>query len=30
VAGVFEITDAVKIKAWRDYFDLETYMKQIR
>jgi limonene-1,2-epoxide hydrolase len=30
VAGVFEITDAGKIKAWRDYFDLETYMKQIR
>jgi len=30
VMGVFEITDAGKIKAWRDYFDLEMYMKQIR
>ena len=30
VMGVFEITDGGKIKAWRDYFDLEMYMKQIR
>jgi limonene-1,2-epoxide hydrolase len=30
VMGVFEITDSGKIKAWRDYFDLEMYMKQIR
>ena len=29
VAGVFEIENG-KIKAWRDYFDLETYMKQVR
>jgi limonene-1,2-epoxide hydrolase len=30
VMGVFEVTDHGKIKAWRDYFDLEMYMKQIR
>jgi limonene-1,2-epoxide hydrolase len=30
VMGVFEITDGGKIKAWRDYFDLEMYLKQIR
>jgi limonene-1,2-epoxide hydrolase len=30
VMGVFEITDAGKIKAWRDYFDVEMYMKQLR
>lgn len=30
VMGVFEITNDGKIKAWRDYFDLEMYMKQIR
>jgi limonene-1,2-epoxide hydrolase len=30
VMGVFEITDDGKIKAWRDYFDLESYMKQVR
>ncbi|HLK86477.1 MAG TPA: limonene-1,2-epoxide hydrolase family protein [Candidatus Binataceae bacterium] len=27
VAGVFELAEG-KIKAWRDYFDLATYMKQ--
>jgi len=30
VAGVFEITPDGKIGAWRDYFDLETFMRQIR
>jgi limonene-1,2-epoxide hydrolase len=30
VMGVFEITDAGKIKAWRDYFDVEMYSKQLR
>jgi limonene-1,2-epoxide hydrolase len=30
VMGVFEITNDGKIKAWRDYFDLESYMKQVR
>jgi len=29
VAGVFEISGG-KIKAWRDYFDLATYMNQIK
>jgi limonene-1,2-epoxide hydrolase len=27
VAGIFEITDG-KIAAWRDYFDLQTWMNQ--
>ena len=26
--GTFEIEDG-KIKAWRDYFDLNTYMSQL-
>ncbi len=30
VMGVFEIDSHGKIKAWRDYFDLEMYMKQLR
>ncbi len=30
VMGVFEITDGGKIKAWRDYFDVEMYAKQLR
>jgi limonene-1,2-epoxide hydrolase len=30
VMGVFEIDGHGKIKAWRDYFDLEMYMKQLR
>ena len=30
VVGVFEVTPAGKISAWRDYFDLEMFMKQIR
>lgn len=29
VMGAFEIEDG-KIKAWRDYFDLETYVKQLQ
>jgi limonene-1,2-epoxide hydrolase len=29
VAGMFELTDAGKIKVWRDYFDLATFTKQI-
>ncbi|HKV55373.1 MAG TPA: limonene-1,2-epoxide hydrolase family protein, partial [Candidatus Binataceae bacterium] len=29
VAGVFELNDAGQITAWRDYFDLATYTKQI-
>ena len=29
VAGVFEIS-AGKIKAWRDYFDLQTYVNQLK
>lgn len=28
VMGVFEVQDG-KIKAWRDYFDLESYSKQL-
>ena len=28
VAGVFEVTGS-KISAWRDYFDMETYTKQM-
>ncbi len=28
VAGIFEITDG-KISAWRDYFDLESFTKQM-
>ena len=30
VAGVFEITPAGKVKAWRDYFDLESFNRQLR
>jgi limonene-1,2-epoxide hydrolase len=30
VVGVFEVTAGGKISAWRDYFDLEMFMKQIR
>jgi limonene-1,2-epoxide hydrolase len=30
VVGVFEIAPNGKISAWRDYFDLEMFMKQIR
>ena len=30
VMGVFELTADGKIKGWRDYFDLEMYMKQLR
>jgi limonene-1,2-epoxide hydrolase len=29
VAGVFELSGG-KIKAWRDYFDLATYMNQLK
>jgi limonene-1,2-epoxide hydrolase len=29
VAGVFEISGG-KIKAWRDYFDLQTYVNQLK
>jgi limonene-1,2-epoxide hydrolase len=29
VVGVFEVNDAGKITAWRDYFDLATFTKQI-
>ncbi len=29
VAGVFELSDAGKITAWRDYFDMATFTKQI-
>ena len=29
VVGVFELNDAGKIVAWRDYFDLATFTKQI-
>jgi limonene-1,2-epoxide hydrolase len=29
VVGVFELNDAGKIKAWRDYFDLATFTKQL-
>jgi len=29
VAGVFELTEAGKIKVWRDFFDLGTFTKQI-
>ena len=29
VAGVFELDSEGKIKVWRDYFDLETFNKQI-
>jgi limonene-1,2-epoxide hydrolase len=29
VVGVFELSDG-KIKAWRDYFDLPTYVNQIK
>ena len=29
VVGVFELNDAGKITAWRDYFDLATFTKQI-
>src|SRR3984957_4821912 len=29
VVGVFEFNDAGKIVAWRDYFDLGTFTKQI-
>lgn len=29
VVGVFEIAPSGKIRAWRDYFDLEMLMKQI-
>jgi limonene-1,2-epoxide hydrolase len=28
VAGVFEVTGS-KISAWRDYFDMQTYVKQM-
>ena len=30
VAGVFEVDDAGKITAWRDYFDLSTVMEQLK
>jgi limonene-1,2-epoxide hydrolase len=30
VVGVFEMSPNGKISAWRDYFDLEMFMKQIR
>jgi limonene-1,2-epoxide hydrolase len=30
VVGIFEMTGDGKIKAWRDYFDLETFLKQTR
>jgi limonene-1,2-epoxide hydrolase len=29
VVGVFELSGG-KIKAWRDYFDLQTYMNQVK
>jgi limonene-1,2-epoxide hydrolase len=29
VAGVFEVDDAGKLTAWRDYFDLNTVMTQL-
>ena len=29
VVGVFELDDSGKIKAWRDYFDLATFTKQL-
>jgi limonene-1,2-epoxide hydrolase len=29
VTGVFEVTDAGKIAAWRDYFDLNQFMSQM-
>ena len=29
VAGVFEVDDAGKLTAWRDYFDLNTVMTQV-
>jgi limonene-1,2-epoxide hydrolase len=29
VAGVFEVNDAGKLTAWRDYFDLNTVMTQL-
>ena len=29
VMGVFEITPEGKISAWRDYFDLNTFMQQM-
>ena len=29
VAGVFEVDDAGKLVAWRDYFDLNTVMTQL-
>jgi limonene-1,2-epoxide hydrolase len=30
VVGVFEMTQSGKIGAWRDYFDLETFINQTR
>lgn len=30
VAGVFELNEAGKLTAWRDYFDLNTVMEQIQ
>ena len=30
VTGVFEVDDAGKLTAWRDYFDLNTVMTQIQ
>ena len=30
VVGIFEMTGDGKIKAWRDYFDLEMFLKQTR
>jgi limonene-1,2-epoxide hydrolase len=29
VAGVFEVDEAGKLTAWRDYFDLNTVMTQV-
>ena len=29
VAGMFELDDAGRIKVWRDYFDLDTFTKQV-
>lgn len=29
VVGVFEVNDDDRITLWRDYFDLETYMRQM-
>jgi limonene-1,2-epoxide hydrolase len=29
VAGMFQLNDAGKIKLWRDYFDLDTFTKQL-